>query len=52
MHDLLVFFSSLGGISVFGPVGFIVGPLIAAIFLTILDIFSIEFQEHIEYSRK
>jgi predicted PurR-regulated permease PerM len=52
MHDLLVFFSTLGGISVFGPTGFIMGPLIAAIFLTVLDIFSIEFQEHIEYPSK
>jgi len=52
MHDLLVFFSTLGGISVFGPAGFIIGPLIAAIFLTVLDIFSIEFQEHIEYTSK
>jgi predicted PurR-regulated permease PerM len=52
MHDLIVFFSTLGGIAVFGPSGFIMGPLIAAIFLTVLDIFSIEFQEHIEYSNK
>lgn len=52
MHDLLVFFSTLGGISVFGPAGFIIGPLIAAIFLTVLEMFSIEFQEHIEYPSK
>jgi len=51
MHDLLVFFSTLGGIYLFGPAGFIMGPLVAAIFLTILDIYYIEFQEHIEYPR-
>jgi predicted PurR-regulated permease PerM len=52
MHDLMIFFSTLGGITVFGPSGFIIGPLVAAIFLTVLDIFSIEFQEHIEYPSK
>ena len=26
MHDLLVFFSTLGGLSVFGVMGFIIGP--------------------------
>lgn len=52
MHDLVVFFSMLGGISAFGPSGFIIGPLIAAIFLTVLDIYNIEFQEHLKYSKK
>lgn len=52
MHDLLVFFSTLGGISMFGPVGFIIGPLITAIFLTMLDIYSVEFQVHIESAKK
>src|SRR4029453_17156499 len=28
MHDLMVFFSTLGGIAMFGPAGFIVGPMI------------------------
>ncbi|OGS23401.1 MAG: hypothetical protein A2314_00580 [Elusimicrobia bacterium RIFOXYB2_FULL_50_12] len=50
MHDLLVFFSTLGGISVFGPAGFIIGPLVTALFLTVLDIYSVEFQKHIEYT--
>ena len=49
MHDLLVFFSTLGGISVFGPAGFIIGPLVTALFLTVLDIYSVEFQKNIEY---
>ncbi len=44
MHDLLVFFSTIGGIVSFGPAGFIIGPLIASIFLTILEIYKIEFQ--------
>ncbi len=44
MHDLMIFFSTLGGISVFGVMGFIVGPVIAVFFLTILDIYSVEFK--------
>jgi predicted PurR-regulated permease PerM len=44
MHDLLVFFSTLGGISVFGITGFIIGPIIAALFLTVLKIYSEEFK--------
>jgi predicted PurR-regulated permease PerM len=45
MHDLMVFFSTLGGIAVFGAMGFIVGPVIAALFLAILEIYAIEFKD-------
>jgi predicted PurR-regulated permease PerM len=38
MHELLVLLSTLGGIMVFGIVGFILGPVIAALFITIWDI--------------
>ncbi len=48
MHDLLIFFSTLGGIYVFGLMGFIAGPLLAALFVTILDIYSIEFRAQLE----
>jgi predicted PurR-regulated permease PerM len=44
MHDLLIFFSTLGGIAVFGVMGFIVGPIIAAMFVTVLDIYGMEFR--------
>jgi predicted PurR-regulated permease PerM len=39
MHDLLVFVASLGGLSVFGLMGFIVGPVIASVLLAMLNIF-------------
>jgi predicted PurR-regulated permease PerM len=39
MSDLLVLFSTLGGIAGFGPLGFIVGPIIAALFVTVWEIF-------------
>ena len=32
MHDLFVLFSTLGGISMFGILGIIIGPIIAALF--------------------
>ncbi|OGS27775.1 MAG: hypothetical protein A2297_09900 [Elusimicrobia bacterium RIFOXYB2_FULL_48_7] len=47
MHDLLVFFSMIGGIFTFGPTGFIIGPLIASVFLSILEIYKIEFRKQI-----
>ncbi len=43
MHELLVFFSMLGGIGLFGVMSFIVGPVIAALFLTLLEIYGKEF---------
>lgn len=39
MHDLLVFASSLGGLAVFGIMGFIVGPVIASLLVAMLTIF-------------
>jgi len=40
MPDYVVLISTLGGISVFGLNGFIVGPVIAAMFIAIWDMFS------------
>lgn len=48
MHDLLVFFSTLGGLSVFGIMGFIIGPIIAALFLTVLKIYNEEFKDQLD----
>ncbi len=45
MHDLLIFFSTLGGLTAFGIMGFIIGPLIAMFFITLLDIYGDEFKE-------
>ena len=51
MHDLMVFFSSLGGIYMFGVMGFLLGPVIAVLFLTILDIYSIEFKSQLDLAQ-
>lgn len=42
MHTLLVFLSVLGGIKFMGLVGFILGPLIMALFLTLIEIHAAE----------
>jgi predicted PurR-regulated permease PerM len=39
MHELMIFFSTLSGLLLFGAMGFIIGPILAALFLTIWDIF-------------
>jgi predicted PurR-regulated permease PerM len=45
MHDLLVLLSTFGGLAMFGIVGFIIGPIIAALFLTALDLYGERFGE-------
>ena len=45
MHDLLILFSTLGGIVLFGVSGFIVGPILAALFVTVWDIFGTAFRD-------
>ena len=40
LHELLIFFSTLGGIGMFGILGFIIGPIIAALFITSWDIYA------------
>jgi predicted PurR-regulated permease PerM len=42
LHILLVFFSVLGGIRFFGFLGFILGPLITALCLSLLEIYTYE----------
>jgi len=45
MHDLLILFSTLGGISMFGIIGFIIGPIVAALFVTIWEIYGVVFKD-------
>jgi hypothetical protein len=39
MSDLLILLSTLGGILFFGVLGFIVGPIVAALFVTVWHIY-------------
>jgi predicted PurR-regulated permease PerM len=43
MHELLIFFSTLGGLALFGVTGFIVGPILAALFVTAWEMFGTTF---------
>jgi predicted PurR-regulated permease PerM len=45
MSDLLILLSTLGGIVLFGAVGFVVGPIIAALFVTMWDIYGEAFKD-------
>ncbi len=47
LPELMVFFSTLGGIGLFGVMGFIVGPVIATLFLTVLEIYGKEFSKQL-----
>jgi predicted PurR-regulated permease PerM len=40
LHTLLVFFSSLGGLAVFGFLGFVLGPVVATLALTLVEVAS------------
>jgi predicted PurR-regulated permease PerM len=44
MPDYLVLISTLGGISLFGLSGFVMGPVLAALFLVIWQIFMEEYK--------
>jgi predicted PurR-regulated permease PerM len=48
MSDLLILFSTLGGIAVFGAIGFIIGPIIAALFVTTWEIFGRAYREDLD----
>ena len=39
LHELLIFFSVLGGLHVFGVMGIVLGPVVLAITLALLDVF-------------
>ncbi len=45
MPDLLILIGTLGGLFLFGPIGFIVGPVVCGLFLTAWDIYGAAFAE-------
>jgi predicted PurR-regulated permease PerM len=45
MPDLLILVSTLGGLALFGALGLVVGPVIAALFLTMWDVFGVTFRD-------
>ena len=39
LHELLIFFAVLGGLQVFGVLGIVLGPVVLAITLALVDVF-------------
>jgi len=39
IHQLIMLFAVLGGLSLFGPIGFIFGPIIVALFFALIEIY-------------
>lgn len=51
MHELLILFGTIGGILLFGVLGFIVGPILAALFVTIWDIYGHAYRDFLPSGR-
>ena len=52
IHPLLVFFSTLGGIALFGIVGLLIGPIVVSFFLALIRIYAREFKGDLDvYNR-
>jgi len=47
LHTLLVFFSVLGGLQLFGLVGIVVGPMVVAVGITVVEMWKMSL-EHAE----
>jgi len=39
IHSFLIFLSVLGGIGFFGPLGFLIGPIVLSLFFALLDVY-------------
>lgn len=48
VHPLLVLLSVLGGVAYFGFLGFLIGPILIAIFVAMVDMYRTDFQEYLE----
>lgn len=48
IHPLLIFFATLGGISLFGLSGFIIGPIVVSLFIALGEIYSMEFKDQLK----
>lgn len=48
MHPLIVLFTTLGGIFLFGISGFVIGPIIASLFLAIISIYNFYYRGELD----
>lgn len=47
LHPFLVLLSVLGGIALFGPIGFILGPVTLSLFMVLLELYSMHISKNI-----
>lgn len=47
MHDLVIFMSILGGLTAFGVLGILYGPLIVALFITMCELFEADYKDRL-----
>ncbi len=48
MHSLAVFFATIGGLKLFGVMGFIIGPIIVALLFAMWKIYALEFKNQLQ----
>jgi len=47
MPDLLILLATLGGLVLFGAVGIVIGPIVAALFVTVWDLYGVAFKDYL-----
>ncbi len=52
LPDLLILLATLGGLSLFGLLGFIIGPIVAALFVTVWEIYGVVFRDVLPAGRR
>jgi len=48
MHPILILFSTIGGLGLFGVTGVVIGPIIAAFFLGLLDMYELRYKKQLD----
>jgi predicted PurR-regulated permease PerM len=48
VHPLLILLSVLGGVAFFGFMGFLLGPIVMAVFVAMIDMYRTDFQKYLE----
>ena len=51
LHPFVILIAVLGGISLFGPIGFIIGPVFISLFMVLLEIYNSYFSVEVQRSR-
>lgn len=46
LHPFMILLAVLGGVSVFGPIGFVVGPVLVSLFMVLLELYSLHISDH------